>query len=284
MGWEAARATIGPPIEHGSADASAHLPGLQQYAVAPYAAADLSEMRALYDRYNAGRPGTLLRPEPYWRSVMVRSLETVEYPGQRNGVYVARRDGRVAAYCFAFTEEDSLYLSELAYDEPEAVASLLKAAWEGVGEPAPRRLVAILPWDNAALRRLETRGEPIQPLGIMWRINDLAGLLRQVQPVLDQRLASAPSLEPGGETGGVVLASDRGTVALEVSQNGLHIGGSPGPYTFPCCRLAQTALVTMVLGSYTTPQWLDGLELPAEARPLAGEAVSTRGGRVLADR
>src|SRR5205807_1090588 len=84
----------------------------------------IGEMMALHERYNAGRPGTLLRPERYWRSVMVRWLEATEYPGQRNAVYTARREGRLVAYCFVFTEEDTLYLSEMAYDEAEAAAPL----------------------------------------------------------------------------------------------------------------------------------------------------------------
>ena len=50
---------------------------------------------------------------------MVRWLEATEYPGQRNAVYVARREGRLVAYCFAFTEEESFHISEVAYDEDE---------------------------------------------------------------------------------------------------------------------------------------------------------------------
>jgi predicted N-acetyltransferase YhbS len=249
-----------------------------RYTVTPYAPTDLGEMMALHERYSAARPGTLLRPERYWQSVMVRWLEVTEYPGMRNSVHVARRGGRLVAYCFAFTEEDDLYLSELAYDEAEAVAPLMQAAIAGIGEPAPRRLVATLPWDSAALEWMGERSEPVQPFGWMWRINDLAGLLRQIRPVLEQRLVSAAGPVVEAEAARLVLSSDRGGVALEVRRNGLRFEPSPGPGALSRCRLAQNDLVTLILGSYASPQWLDSLGLPEEARPWLERLFPPAGG------
>lgn len=146
-----------------------------------------------------------------------------------------------------------------------------------MGKPDPRRLVALLPWDSEALPLLESRSEPIAPLGIMWRINDLAGLLRQVQPELERRLAAAP---PGSEgaSAGLVLASDRDEVALEWSGSGLRIWPGPSPGSFPRCRLAQNDLMTLLLGSYASPEWLDGLGLPAEAWPRLARLFPPAGG------
>jgi len=279
MSWEAARAMLGQQMDLGSANQRANRLSPGHYTIAPYAPADLGEMMALHERYNAERPGTLLRPERYWRSVMVRWLKATEYPDQRNAVFVAQREGRLVAYCFVFTEEDALYLSEMAYDEAEAAAPLMRAAIEGIGEPAPRRLTALLPWDSAALPLMGERSEPIEPFGIMWRINDLAGLLRQVRPVLEQRLtSSAHSPGPGTETARIVIASDPGEVALEVTQNRLQIEPSPGPGAFSRCRLAQKDLVTLLLGSYASRQWLDGLGLPEEARPWLERLFPAAGG------
>src|SRR5260370_37788402 len=70
MSWEDARAMLGPRMVGGSADQPANPLGPERYTVAPYAPADLSEMMALHERYNAGRPGTLLRPERYCRRVL----------------------------------------------------------------------------------------------------------------------------------------------------------------------------------------------------------------------
>jgi hypothetical protein len=65
---------------------------------------------------------------------------------------------------------------------------------------------------------------------------------------------------------GVVLASPHAEVVLEVTENGLRVEPSPGPGAVSRCRLAQKDLVTLLLGSYASPRWLEGLGLPEEAR------------------
>lgn len=272
MSWEDARAMVDP---------RAVRRGMAPIAVAPYAPADLGEMMDLYDRTSAARPVTLLRPERYWRSLMLRWLEAMEYPGQRNAVYVARREGRLVAYCFAYTDEDALTLSEVAYDEAEAVLPLLRAAVEGVGPPAPGRLTAILPWESEALRLMESTGRSVshKPIGLMWRINDLPGLLRQVRPELERRLAALP-VAPGGAKE-LRLACGLNEAVLAVSHGRVTIGGSAGAAVSPealCCRLSQEDLVTLFLGTYPSPQWLEERGLPEEARPwLAGLFPPGRG-------
>ncbi len=271
-----------PGCAIGWADAqemAAHLSTPAQVSVAAYRPGDLAEMMALYARFNAGRPGALVRPERYWRSLLVRWLEATEYPGQRNAVYVARREGRLVGYGFAFSEEDALVISEVAYDDTDAVGPLLRALVAGMGEAGRRRLVAILPWDNAALGLLQATGRsaPAGPMGILWRINDLAGLLRQVKPVLEQRLQSSPlPLVEGG--GGIVLAYERGEVRLEVHQGRLEMRQAGNHTRPPYCRLSQTDMVNLLLGSYASPDWLDRLGLPEEARPLLETLFPPAGG------
>lgn len=276
-----------PGCAIGWADAqemTAHLSTPAQVSVVAYRPGDLAEVMALYARFNAGRPGALVRPERYWRSLLVRWLEATEYPGQRNAVYVARREGRLVGYGFAFSDEDALVLAEVAYDDTDAVGPLLKALVAGMGETGRRRLVAVLPWDNAALGLLQATGRsaPVGLMGIMWRINDLAGLLRQVRPVLEGRLrASPPAHLPNLEEGSVVLAYERGEVVLEVVKGRLDIDRPARPLRPGRswhCRLSQADLVNLLLGSYASPDWLDRLGLPDEARPLLETLFPPAGG------
>ncbi len=255
------------------------------FSVAAYRPDDLAEMMALYERFSAARPGTLVRPERYWRSLLVRWLEATEYPGQRNAVYVARREGRLVGTCFAFTDEDALVISEVAYDDIDAVGPLLKALIAAMGESRWRRLVAVLPWDSVAVELIQAteRGVPHGPMGIMWRINDLAELLRQVKPVLEKRLqpgainCAPPVLPPppGLEEGSIILAYERGAVALEVVGGRLKTDRPAGP---PTCRLRQTDLINLLLGSYPSTTWLDELGLPGEARPWIERLFPPTGG------
>lgn len=256
----------------------------QRFSVAAYRPDDLAGVMALYERFNAGRPGTLVRPERYWRSLLVRWLEATEYPGQRNAVYVARREGHLVGTCFAFTDEDALVISEVAYDDVGAVGPLLKTLVAGRDASKWRRLVAVLPWDNVALWLIQATGRsvPNGPMGIMWRINDLAGLLRQVKPVLEGRLrASSPAPLPNLEEGSIVLAYEQGEVALEVVKGRLDIdrpAGSLTPGRSWHCRLSQADLVSLLLGSYASADWLNGLGLPDKARPLLETLFPPAGG------
>jgi predicted N-acetyltransferase YhbS len=267
----------------GPAQGPAALRGPERYAIASYTPADLGEMMALYDRYSAGRPVTLLRPERYWRSVMRRWLEATEYPDQRNAVYIARCEGRIAAFCFVYSEEDAHFLSEVAYEEAEAVAPLVRAVVEGAGDPAPQRLVAVLPWESAALRLMETTGcsMPNDPMGLMWRINDLPGLLREVRCVLDRRLTALPPSSQTAESARLLLGCERSEVALAVSGGRLEFDsadGLRGRSGLPRCRLAQSDLVTLLLGSYASAEWLEELGLPEEARPWIARLFPPSGG------
>jgi predicted N-acetyltransferase YhbS len=272
MRWADALAMVDRRAGGRPAQGPAPLRSPERYAIAPYTPADLGEMMALYDRYSTGRPATLLRPERYWRSVMVRWLEAMEYPGQRNAVHVARREGRLVAYCFAYTEEDALTLSEVAYDEAEAVAPLVRVVVEGAGTPAPQRLTAVLPWESETLRLMESTGRSAlhEPIGLMWRINDLPGLLRQARPELERRLAALPPTPQTAERARLLLACEPGEAALAVSRSRVEIDRPDGPPASPaslCCRLAQADLVTLLLSSYASAEWLEEQRLPEEARP-----------------
>jgi predicted N-acetyltransferase YhbS len=283
MRWADALGMVDQHARGGPAQGPGARRGPEPYVIAPYKPADLGEMMALYDRYSAGRPVTLLRPERYWRSVMRRWLEVTEYPGQRNEVYVARHQGRLVAYGFVFSEEDALFLSEVAYEERETVAPLVRAVVEGAGDPAPQRLVAVLPWESAALRLMETTGcsMPNDPMGLMWRINDLPGLLREVRSVLERRLTALPRSSHAAENARLLLGCERAEVALAVSGGRLEIDspdGLRGRSGLPCCRLAQSDLVTLLLGSYTSVGWLEELGLPEEARPWIARLFPPSGG------
>jgi predicted N-acetyltransferase YhbS len=283
MRWADALDMVDRRAGGGPAQGPAALRSPERYAIASYTPADLGEMMALYDRYSAGRPVTLLRPERYWRSVMVRWLEATEYPGQRNAVYVARREGRLVAYCFVYSEEDALFLSEVAYEEAEAVGPLVRAVVEGAGDPPPQRLAAVLPWESSALRLMETTGRsmPNESMGLMWRINDLPGLLREVRSVLERRLTALPPSSQTAEGVRLLLGCERAEVALAVSGGRLEIdspNGPPGSSGCPRCRLAQADLVTLLLGSYASAQWLEELGLPEEARPWIARLFPPSGG------
>lgn len=272
MNWTDARAMV---IAPGS--------DTMTYQVTPYTPADLDEMMALYDRTSAGRPLTLLRPERYWRSVMRRWLEVTECPGQRNAVPVARRDGRLVAYCFAYEEEDAIYLTEVTYEDAGAVAPLVRAVLNGASAPEPQRLAAVLPWESVALGLMAASGKSalLEPFGMMWRINDLPDLLGQIQPVLEARLAARPPSAKAAAGARFRLAGSRAEVTLTVGHGRLEIGSPEGAAEtagVPICRLAQSDLVTLLLSCYPSTEWLAERGLPEALWPWLASLFPPAGG------
>ncbi|MER3545978.1 MAG: hypothetical protein C4311_15645 [Chloroflexota bacterium] len=79
----------------------------------------------------------------------------------------------------------------------------------------------------------------------------------------------------------MVLAYERGEVVLEVVKGRLDIdrpARSQRPGRSWHCRLSQADLVNLLLGSYASPDWLDGLGLPDKARPLLETLFPPAGG------
>ena len=79
---------------------------------------DLEETAALYQRHNAGRSGSLLRPRPYWDYT----------PSRVRGVLptaVVRDGAQLGGYINWETDEDGAWVNEVAWDSGTALETLV---------------------------------------------------------------------------------------------------------------------------------------------------------------
>ena len=95
-------------------------PGRSALEVLPFdESRDLEETVALYQRYNAGRSGSLLRPRPYWD--YARSRERGVLPNA-----VVRGSAGLSGYINWESDDDGAEVCEVAYESGPALDALVQ--------------------------------------------------------------------------------------------------------------------------------------------------------------
>lgn len=230
---------------------------------------DLDAAMELYERYNAGLSGALVRDRAYWES------EPARIRGILPAAVALDSGGNLRGYLNYRIEEGQAEVCELAVDETAATATdalvryfLRECAEQGAGE-----IVGELPHRHPVVDLLcEYCGGDLELTGnatTMWKVVDLHGLLSALLPELQQRVEAA-SPGPGAllfEAGG-----ERCSLALDPAGR-LRI--DPRPPAGPALPLSGEMLWRLLLGE---SDWSD-----IEASPAArGEAVDSGQSRLLA--
>ena len=232
-------------------------------------ARDLEAVMALYDRYNAGLSGSLVRDRPYWDS------EPARIRGILPAAVALDAGGNLRAYLNYRIEEGRAEVCELAVDAAAATATdalvrhfLRECAAQGAGQIAGE-----LPHRHPVVDLLcEYCGGDLELTGnatAMWRALDLPGLLSALLPELRRRVEAA---SPGPAALLFEDCGERCSLKLD-SEGRLRI--DPRPPAGPALPLSGEMLWRLLLGE---SGWSD-----IEASPAArGEAVEPAQSRLLA--
>ena len=230
---------------------------------------DLGAVMALYDRYNAGLSGSLVRDRAYWDS------EPARIRGILPSAVALDAGGNLRGYLNYRIEEGQAEVCELAVDETAASATdalvrhfLRECAAQEAGE-----IVGELPHRHPVVDLLcEYCGGDLELTGnatTMWKVLDLPRLLSALLPELQQRVEAAP---PGPAALLFEAGGERSSLALD-SQGRLRI--DPRPPAGPALPLSGEMLWRLLLGESGWPD--------IEASPAArGEAVDPAQSRLLA--
>ena len=232
-------------------------------------ARDLGAAMALYERYNAGLSGALVRDRPYWDS------EPARIRGILPAAAALDAGGNLRGYLNYRIEEGQAEVCELAVEDYAASATdalvrhfLRECAAQGAGE-----IVGDLPHRHPLVDLLcEYCGGDLELTGnaaTMWKMLDLPGLLSALLPELQQRVEAA---SPGPAVLLFETCGERCSLALDPAGR-LHLDAEP-----PAGRalpLSGEMLWRLLLGESA---WSD-----IEASPPArGEAVDPAQSRLLA--
>ena len=99
---------------------------------------DLEQTAALYQRHNAGRSGTLLRPRPYWDYI----------PSRLRGVLptaVVRDGAEVAGYINWERDGDGAWVNEVAWESAPALETLVSCLLGECRSPGLKRVEGEIP-------------------------------------------------------------------------------------------------------------------------------------------
>ena len=232
-------------------------------------ARDLEALMALYERYNAGQSGALVRDRAYWESEPARirgilpAAVALDPGGNLRGYLNYEIDGGQAEVC------------ELAVDETAAAATdaLVRHFLRACAEQGAGEIVGELPHRHPVVDLLcEYCGGDLELTGnatTMWKVLDLHGLLSAILPELRQRAEAA---SPGQAALLFEAGGERCSLALDPAG---RLQLDPHPPPGPALPLSGEMLWRLLLGE---SDWSD-----IEASPAArGEAVDPGRSRLLA--
>lgn len=133
-----------------------HKPGRSTLEVLPFdESRDLEETVALYQRYNAGRSGTMLRPRPYWDYA----------PSRVRGVLpaiVVRSPAGICGYINWARNGDEATVYEVAYDNVPALDALVQCV---IDEAGVTRVHGVIPHNHPFVDALVAAADADLKLG-----------------------------------------------------------------------------------------------------------------------
>ena len=291
LGWEQiARPDYRLSFAPASPPGAYPLSSAAEYAVRPFRDDDLDACVALYERFCARRPRTIVRTRDYWRGQLQKTglvRSAFEVPSSVALVAVGRRSGAVEAYLrlreFGPWGGEGIGVDEACYREPYAMRALwphvLATAVEAAGEGRPATIAARLPDDHELSGLLLTAGGERQiEGGQMFRLNDLRRLFAHLRQPIERRLrqAASPRLRlliaapyrwlPDGPGGGEALLTWDGESLTVAAADG---AAEPDAVR---CRFDSTAWLRLLLGESAVASLLAEYDCSAEVARFLGDA------------
>ncbi|HEY3080790.1 MAG TPA: GNAT family N-acetyltransferase [Chloroflexota bacterium] len=279
-------------VPPGDADTGGHPPEAERedLAVRPFRPEDLDACVALYRRFCARRPRSLVRTRAYWEGQLEKTglvTSAFDLPPSRALVAVARPGGSVTAYSrfrdLAPWGGAGLGVDEACYVDPAAMRALwphLLGAARDAARDGRAALAARLPDDHELARlMLGAGGRRDVERGQMFRLNDLALLFRHLRRSIERRLrrTSSPALrlhvaapyrwlpaDPGG--GAALLSWDGERLTIEAAAPERDSGAVRCPFD-------STAWLRLLLGESTLAALLAEYECPDEVGHLLEAAL-----------
>lgn len=253
------------------------------YRWRPFRRDDLVEAQRLYRRMTERSVGAAVRPDDgYPWTALLNSLQDGQSTDCRlvtdagGGVrgYVWRGQELTFVRAHSQYNPEDLVLAEVVAVEPHAADATLTVCRQWAAEEAARRgkdikrVLFFIPHEGAvtaaAMQREATLARGYGPDGgWMGRVLSTGRLLSSLQPELSRRLADAGNVERCSlrietETGGTILRVDGGTARVEE--------GTGEPDEPRVCRLPQTTLARLAMGTYPPEDLLARLQDPVDER------------------
>lgn len=160
----------------------------REYGIIPFDPSKTEDISGIYEQFNAGNAGTVIRPRGHWH-------DRLNWPKwQASSCLLAVRNGVVVAYghISETAADGAAFLDELCYakGEDQAAIPLFHALTKQ--RPEAERILVNLPGDHALIESLSSWGAAKKTLPyMMWKIIRFQPLLAKLAPVFRRRLQSS---------------------------------------------------------------------------------------------
>lgn len=255
----------------------------EDYQVRAFMPDDLPSLQRLYDRATARSVGAAVRAgdEYPWTEIRTRTPADCRVVADRNGrvtAYVWRGEDLTFVRAHSEFHPDDLILGEVvAADGPSADAALAVCrAW--AAEEAKRRPIRyvrlFMPHEGpVAAAAMQAPAELARGYesdgGWMASVLSTERLFSSLQPELSRRLIEADNPFRGA----LRILTDAGDVTLSIGGDGVQVenrrlGSSGTDRETLVCRLPQTTLARLTLGTYPSDDLLARLPEPPEEKAV----------------
>jgi hypothetical protein len=244
------------------------------YAVRDFRSDDLEHVQHLYDTMTARYVGAAVRttgeyPWTALREGTPADCRVVTDAADRVVAYIWRGGQLVFVRAHSRYNVEDLILAEVVATEPRAADAALTVCRRWGAEEARRgrelkRVAFFQPYQGSvAAAAMQSEGTLERGYGPdggwMARVLDTRRLLASLQPELSLRLAAAGSRFRGT----VRVVTEAGEVALSIDGEDVRVEGrDSGHEGALVCRLPQTTLARLVMGTYPPDDLLARLEEP----------------------
>ena len=204
---------------------------------------DLSAVRAIYDRFNADRTGTVAKNAEYWAN------RHKWRPYDPSLYWIAKQDGKTVAYLQAARGE----IGELGYlpDAQGAMEALLLRLFQDAKAEGIQQIDA--PTPSESRKMFEAMGCSIQrgeSNGKMILITNFESLLTKIKPLLESRLRASDFSEWTG-TLRICYEADERTLVIRKGEIAV-VPDSASPEID--LRCSQTQLLKLLFGNMNAEQ------------------------------
>jgi predicted acetyltransferase len=214
------------------------------YAIIPFEARYLDEIRSIYEQFNRNRTYTVVRNEAYWNDLM-------NWPEwNKSDCLLLLKNDKVVAYgMIEKKDSEQVFIHEVLYlnEAEDGVEHLFHALCRL--RPNAKHIAAMLPEDHILYSYYQRhQAQAFQIHMAMWKMINLKSTFHKLQPELEQRLIGHDSI--ADQSLHIALRCGEDRIYLDYKDKRLSISDVSRPHAYIPLEIDERNLMTAIMFGY----------------------------------